>query len=279
MPGARMTLIVVALPAEAKPLIAHLALKRLQPDFGFPVYRGDRLALVVSGPGKTSAAAATAHVHAVCGFPAQSIWLNLGVAGHAALPLGEAFLAQPITDSSTRRVWHPPLAFAPPCRTMPLTTYDLPVADYPDDTACDMEGAGFFPVATRFSTSELVQCLKVISDNPQSPASELNARRVRQLIADRMSIVDTLIRRLDVLADRLAAMELPQGIVARYTSRWHFTTEQERHLKSLLCRWRALSIEADLWTDELEPLANARAVLEGLENHIGALARGSPPWT
>ena len=50
---------VVALAAEARPLIARYRLERLSSAAAFPLYRRGAAALVVSGIGKTAAAAAT----------------------------------------------------------------------------------------------------------------------------------------------------------------------------------------------------------------------------
>ena len=51
--------LVVALPAEARPLINHYGLNDKQTHAAFALHRNKDMTLVVSGPGKASAAAAT----------------------------------------------------------------------------------------------------------------------------------------------------------------------------------------------------------------------------
>ena len=72
--------IVVALPAEARPLLDHFRLRDKQHNTAFPIYRNTDMALIVSGPGKVAAAAATALLAGNRDTPATSAWLNVGIA-------------------------------------------------------------------------------------------------------------------------------------------------------------------------------------------------------
>ena len=95
--------LIAALPAEVKPLISRFNLQRVQPDRVFPVYRNRHISLVVSGVGKVNAAAASAFLYALNGFPNSAVWINLGIAGHKDLALGDAVLAHRITDAGSGR--------------------------------------------------------------------------------------------------------------------------------------------------------------------------------
>jgi nucleoside phosphorylase len=191
--------LIAALPAEVKPLISRFNLERVQPDRVFPVYRNRHLSLVVSGVGKVNAAAASAFLYALNGFPNGAVWINLGIAGHKDLPLGDAVLAHRITDAASGRQWHPPLAIHAPCKTVGLETLDEPNFDYPRDSAFDMEASGFYATAVRFSRAELVQCLKVISDNGDSPGHGIDAATVRRLIGAKLALLEALIVGLGAL--------------------------------------------------------------------------------
>jgi len=259
---------VIALPAEAKPIIKRFQLKRRSPDMGFPVYQGNEVWLVVSGPGKTAAAAAAAHLHALSGFKSSSVWLNIGVAGQGGRPLGEGILAHRITDRAGGRSWYPPLVFEPPCPTESLLTVDQPQTDYAPGTAYDMEASGFYATACRFSTGELIHCYKVISDNHTSSARKLSGPAVMGYIGERLPEIERLAEILGQLASTLAADV--SADLARFLEHWHFTESQRHQLKHLINRWRALSSAAP-WRNELRKLPSARQVLKHLSEEVETL--------
>ena len=192
--------LVTALPAEAKPIITRFDLKRVQPDLGFPLYRRGPVALVVTGPGKINAAAGTAFLGALGDYRQESVWVNLGIAGHTERRIGEVLLAGSATDAGSRRTWYPSLPEYPPCPADSLLTLDRPDLDYEHAGLIDMEASGFFPTACRYSSVELVQVLKIISDNRKKPAHELGAKQVRQLMGEILGTLEALLASLQARA-------------------------------------------------------------------------------
>jgi nucleoside phosphorylase len=188
--------LVTALPAEAKPVITRFGLKRLQPDCSFPVYRSRHISLVVSGVGKANAAAAVALLQALSGCPKRTAWINLGIAGHADLPLGQAVLAENITDAASGNCWRLPAEPDPPCPSVDLVTVDRPDLNYRRECAFDMEAGGFYPTALRFSPPALVLCLKVISDNREQIGWGISSGRVRELIERHLDLLEHMMDRL-----------------------------------------------------------------------------------
>jgi nucleoside phosphorylase len=203
--------LVVALPAEARPLIRRYELARAAGG-EFPVWRADGVALVVSGVGRHKAAAATAFLAAAEGpgeGASEAAWLNVGIAGHRSLPLGEAVLAHKVVSAAGGRAWYPPLLFEPPCATAavitvgrPETSYpeDRPETSYPEEAAYDMEATGFCLAAARFASAELIQVVKVVSDNAAAPLDRLTAGGVEELIERRVEIVAGIAERTAALA-------------------------------------------------------------------------------
>ena len=198
--GGRVHLLV-ALRAEARPLIEHYRLRGERTHSGLRRLSdsGGSLALVVTGSGKSAAASAVRRLAS----GRQAAWLNLGIAGHAAHRVGSVFLADTIVDEASGRTWRPVFAFDPPCPTAALRTVDRPCRDFPTDDLYDMEAAGFCEAARSLAGSERVHCLKVVSDNRDQPATALTRERVTELIAANLrpiaSVVDAL-RRLSVEA-------------------------------------------------------------------------------
>lgn len=230
--------LVVALEAEARPLRERLRLRADGGASGFRIYRSEDAALIVSGSGKIGAAAAVGYLRAHRGDVEPCIWLNVGIAGHREHPVGSAHLAHAVTDAGSGRRWYPPLAIEPPCPTAALTTVDRPETGYPDDTLYDMEAAGFFSTACRFASGELIQVLKIVSDNAAQPADRLSPSDVTGLIAERVDVVTELLERLRPLSETLHD-PAPDGF-AEACARWHFSHAETLELRERLRRHRLL---------------------------------------
>jgi len=190
---ARPVNLVAALPAEARPIISRFDLKRVQPDRGLPLYRRGHISLVLAGPGKTNAAAATDFLGALVGRSADPAFVNVGIAGHRERHIGEVLLASRIRDAACGRVWHPTLPASGPWPVEALLTLDRPDLAYASDEMLDMEASGFYPTACGYARPELVQVLKVISDNRHREGYGLRAKEVEGLVAQTFAILDHLL--------------------------------------------------------------------------------------
>ncbi len=181
---------IVALPAESKPLIAHFGLKRVQPDGMFPIYQKGAISLVRSGVGKAASANATRFLlnHP---WQKESIWINLGIAGHATRPIGDMILAQQTLDEDSQRTWKIPSNLNSLCELERLTTLSKPEFDYTRPGAFDMEAAGFLSALEGNG-----YCLKIISDNRLNPGQGIKAKQVSQLIREQLDNIDQLMHQL-----------------------------------------------------------------------------------
>ena len=259
--------LTVALPAEARPLMRHFGLKAVQPPGPFPVYRGDDIDLVVTGPGRTAAAAATGWLAGLSGDTAEAGWLNVGVAGHHHARPGTAFLVHRIEDAATGRRWYPPQLLTLDCASLGLVTVDRPETNYPGDTLYDMEAAAFFDTATRFSTAELVQVIKTVSDNRAEPTGQVTARRVQALVGAAVAVIEQAVGQLHDMARELAAIDAPPPELERFVARWRFSVTQRHQLAALLRRWQALH-GTSAWSADLDALPDAGAVLKRLAERL-----------
>jgi nucleoside phosphorylase len=188
--------LVVALPAEAKPVVSRFHLSRIQLDHEFPIYRNKGISLIISGTGKVNSEAAVRHLHAFGQSSIKAIWVNFGIAGHPVRALGEAFLARHIVDDETANSWEVSVELLSSFDADDLLTVGVPDVEYKTPYAIDMEAAGFFPAAEALSTPGLVQCLKIVSDNPVSPADRVNKKLVRRLIEEKLDTLDALLIKL-----------------------------------------------------------------------------------
>jgi adenosylhomocysteine nucleosidase len=272
---------VVALQAEARPLVARFAMAVVS-EGPFPVYRGEEGWLIVSGQGKAASAAATAYLHLIAGGAQGRAWLNVGLGGHCQRTLGEGVLAHKISDAASGASWYPQLVIDAPSPTVPVLSVERMEEEYALPWVYESEAAGFFPTACRFSVAELVHCYKVISDNPDATLSRrMPSLVVEDLIAANGDRIEAFARGLVELAGELEAVAAdPPGYYAAL-GRWSFTAAQERRLRRLLQRLAALDPESSRDPTYLEALfAGARAereVLRSLEARLAAIPIRLPP--
>jgi len=169
-----MLIWVSALHCEAKPVIDYYRLKKSADHHAFDLYQNEDIACVVSGIGKIAVAAATGWVAALFHDRSNIVWINLGSAGADKDAVGEIFWIHKISDFSDRHYFPVP-TFKTGFESRSCLTLDQASTDYHQDCLLDMEASAFFSTATRFSSAELVQCLKVISDNQHQPPSRNKA--------------------------------------------------------------------------------------------------------
>lgn len=258
---------IVALPAEAKPLVSHYRLKRRLGEDAFAIFESEGVGLTVSGSGKAAAAAAVGYTRALFGNHRDGAWLNVGIAGHGEAPLGTAWLAHKISDGDTGRRWYPALCFRPHCPSAEIRTVSQPETAYAADCLYDMEASAYIESAARFSTLELVHSLKVVSDNRGNGIAGVDVARASMLVEGAMEIIAHTERTLRQLA---AGLPSPPAVeTGDWTGRWHFTVQQTLRLEKLLWRWHVL-------TDHRPPpvppaLPRARDALDWLQAAVEAL--------
>jgi hypothetical protein len=263
------TFIFTALSCEAKPLVSHFKLKKDIHSHPFPLYYNDDTVLAVSGCGKVAMAAAVGYTLAWFKPQQHPVLVNVGIAGHQTAAIGELFAAYKITDTETGRNFYPQMIAKLPCSTSVINTVCQPQTDYAAAELYEMEASGFYEIASRFSSSELIHVFKIVSDNQHAPITAINSALVTQWITARLPKITEAIKALLILAQPLAANESPyyQPIVER----WHFTVNASVQLKALLQRWQVLTDNAELDFNAAE-LAHSKAVLNWLEQKLSSLS-------
>ncbi|TAN65575.1 MAG: hypothetical protein EPN17_16145 [Methylobacter sp.] len=260
--------IYAALACEAKPLVEHFKLKKDTTVQPFAVYLNQDICLTVTGLGKSAMAAGLAYTQALLGAVEHPVLVNIGIAGHKDHAVGSLFLIDKITDVDSQKSYYPPLVFTPPCPTASIQTVSRPQFDYGLQHLCDMEASAFYETAIRFSTGELIHCLKVISDNELSPVENIQPKQVAELIAAHVTAIETLLAELSRLA---ALITVPESrLFEQLLQRYHFTVSEQGQLKNRLSRWAVLSQAQNLEFDE-SLLHKGKDVLFWLDQQISKI--------
>lgn len=192
--------LVVALMAEASPLIRYFHLSPIESRGGFQVFAKETMRLVVSGVGKVASAAAAGYLHGKNSGARDLAWVNVGVAGHRELPVGTVRLAHRVVDEASGKCWYPHRAFPIDCPSAEIRTVDTPERGFSGDALYDMEASGFCAACSRFSSRELVSVVKCVSDNATGNIDSVTRQQVERLIAATIPVLAPLVEHLATMA-------------------------------------------------------------------------------
>jgi hypothetical protein len=143
----------------------------------------------------TAAARGADFLHLRNASPAAH-WLNIGIAGHRDLQVGQVWVATRVIGPNPDECWRLGQPAGLACLHGDLQTFSRPVIDYPLEAACDMEAAGFVARARLYTALEKIQVLKIISDNRANPIEGINAKMVRSLIEGQADFIQQYIERI-----------------------------------------------------------------------------------
>ena len=257
-----------ALFCESKPIIEFYNLHKLEEFNSFPIYQSkDKdITLTITGVGKTNAISAVEYHHESIKTSENDIWLNIGIAGHKSINVGEALLVNKITDSENKKCWYPQIVFKPPCDSIDLLSINSPSTEY---KAClfDMEAAGFYQIAIKFGTAELVHCLKIVSDNNKKSISKINKDNVDFIIRNNLDIIEKLSINLKILAHQITPMTIISETYELYIKKWHFTQTEKFKLHNLLTKLQTRYSNENLFESN-NHLRTGKLVLKALQNKL-----------
>jgi hypothetical protein len=103
-------------------------------------------------------------------------------------------LISKITDNKTKYNWYPSLLWKTKIKKTPLITVGFPKIRYTTNFLYDMEASGFFKGAREFVGPEMVQCIKIISDNKKSSILNISSNKIENWINNKITIIDKLIK-------------------------------------------------------------------------------------
>ena len=232
---------VVALKAEATPLIQSFGLSKENAPSPFPVFANDRHRIVLSGVGKELAAKATNFLSERFSNPNQA-WMNFGLSGHGALATGTVFMANRILDDCGDGPFYPTQLLDHDLESSALLTCSSPVSDYPDPIGYDMEASAFCSSASLVSIRELIQVVKVVSDNSDHPAGSFDRSSAGTLIKGALPSILPLVDQLEELAQRIAPAQRLAGLVDSAFSHHAFSETQRHQTRKLLTHAHALGL-------------------------------------
>ena len=276
---------VVALRPEAQVLIERFRLSSaISSGGGFPMYRSKdgSVELVVSGPGKTSSAAAAGYLAGRNWNDGRtSGWINFGIAGSGGDDYGRLFLANCVSSEAGSESWYPPAVWTMKnsLQRRRILTVDEPTLDYPSDgTLVEMEAAGFYPTVLRAGTSELCQVLKVVSDDPSHAMANIDKAKVIRLCHGALDQGEDWLTAFRELLEEEAMENAEPEAFQKLLSELRFSVTQQHQLRRLLQQLVALGYEENIasssWRDGKSCLRQLREELEILRVSVADSSGG-----
>jgi hypothetical protein len=257
---------VVAFKGEAQPLIDFYQLEKVG-DSPYPLFRNDQHSLIISGLGRDRATSATTALHQVTKKDNLG-WMNLGIAGHGSIEIGEAFIAGKITDDSKDECFYPPQIFEHSFAVSCLQTCSKPCSNYQPDLGYDMEAHAFYRTACQFSIRELVQVIKIVSDNPDHDLNQVNPKEVPGMIEKCLKEIDTLVKQIDATSFAMKSdNELVEGY-QRAQSIHSFSVTHTHQLHDLLRQAKSLGVDLGEIEEIIAKASNARDAMQKVTHFL-----------
>lgn len=288
--------IACALNCEAKAMVDRFKLKKVS-DKPFSVFSGVALLnqsamqmnaqikvqinVLISGLGALNMATSVGWLAAreTSGendlYPSAEVWLNLGIAGHGGLDIGQAFVVSSSSDLLSTRTYYPPQVARRPVDISSCLSLNAPSGDYPDEGGIDMEASAFFNAASRFAAAECVQAFKVVSDNPDNGLDDLDAKRIHQLILPHVDSIEQFASALFAIQTKENSPNERQveGLIAELLSEQRATHAQRSQFSSMAVQLGYMMTSSDFseFCDELSTLTGIKLMLSEMQSRIESI--------
>ena len=267
--GIYSTCWVIALRAEAAPIIKFLKLKYVNTQSSFTIYANEKLghALIISGVGAIKSAAATAFLKAYFNINNYASWINLGIAGYYAEPVGKLYQAIKVFSPVHQRTFFPGFRFSKILPGTSLLTVDKAETNYNNPVLYDMEAFGFCEVASAFSCNELIFVFKIVSDTPNNPIKKLKSSIIEDLINENLQDLKELLSEINKLSVlEMERLEIPDEVIEIENS-IHFSKTNSFKFRQLYKKWKFANPKKTL-KDLHFSKKKAKEIISVLEDNI-----------
>jgi adenosylhomocysteine nucleosidase len=224
---------LVAFTAEARPVIDFYRLTKIEHS-PCPIFRNDQHFLIICGMGREKSISATKTLNQVT-KETNLGWINLGIAGHGSLKIGKAYIAGKVIDDRSEESFYPPQIFVQTC--------SHPSTQYQPNLGFDMEAHAFYKTASKFSIRELVQVIKIVSDNPDHNLNKFNIKAASAMIERHLEEIDALVKQIDTASLAMQSNDELGEIIKRVQSIHSFSVTRTHQLHDQLRNGKSLGVD------------------------------------
>ena len=268
---------VIALRAEATPLIKAFNMKNVGNKSLFPIYTNEETghALVISGIGSVKSAAAATFLKNQLKIKDHSAWINFGIAGFFKGPVGDLYQAIKVVSKESGAAFFPGLRLTKLLPASILVTVSKPENEYKEQVLYDMEASGFCEMAPIFSCNELTYVIKIISDTPNNSSSLITKNLVRELIEKKLPKIQNILAEIKILVEEEKKRLLIPNEVMKFEKRFKFTETNKYKFREAYRKWKIAFPTENLELSEFLNFQPKEIILK-LENEVLV---NSKDWT
>lgn len=258
---------VVALYIEALPIIEYYNLK-LTDYIGYTnkIYRNKykTIWLILSGIGNTKAAKAVNVLHKISNHTQNSLWINIGIAGHISFKLGQLFEIKKVTYINDKNSLYFSNSLINCFNIHETCSVDIPERTFKDNYIYDMESYGFIKSVEKFSLRENICILKVISDNVKEKPTNYKSfayKHIKKHIE--MINIGLLDYSKEIQIKHLDNVSLLKLLNEKY----HITFYNNKKIKNLMPQLMVI-IGNDLIKKEIESSKSLKSLINSFEEKL-----------
>lgn len=182
-----MLYIVMALYAEAVPLIEVMQLKRMKNAGLYETFQDEKqeTMLVLTGVGKVPAAVTVSHICTKYALGREDFLLHIGCC--AGEHVGRLYAINGIEESETARCYYPDMLFRHHLPESRVVTVGKSLEEGLPEKAVlyDMEAAGVYQACVRYLGQHQMAFLKIVSD--AGKGQDMTPQRLQEIVAGRLS--------------------------------------------------------------------------------------------
>ena len=260
---------VVALHAEAAPIIDAFELKMSSNELLFPVYINpdNGHCLVVSGVGAVRSASAATFLKVQLSVGKYAAWINIGVAGYFEDKLGSVYQAIKVMGQSIGDTFSPGLRFSGIFKSATLITVSRPEKKFSEQALYDMEASGFCSICPRFSCNELTYVIKIVSDTPNSSYKLLTRKSLTKLIENQMSVIIEFSYQLsNIVESERIRLDCPIE-VSEFESAFKFSKTRKLMFRNAYRKWKVIFPDKALKASDFQG-SSPKEIIEHINTQI-----------
>ena len=260
---------VLALKEEAEIILDYFKLKPVNDKTIYPIYKNieETHWLIISGIGRSNAAASTAYLYSYSEASPYTSWINIGIAGSDKGNYGDLYLVDKISTNLGKKNTYPSTMPKTSLPKMHLFTSDVAISDYSPHELIDMEGSAFFDIASKLTSKEFICLMKIISDGPQNDIKEITKSKIHNLIKENLFKIIDVISYYERLSEEEFQITKKPELFYAIKSKWHFTAAQSFKLEFLLRRIEVYCNNRDL-EEKIKSCKTSHSVINVLNSKI-----------
>ena len=225
---------LVATNSEARPLIDIFKLKKEKNLKQILIYANQKMSLTITGIGKINAAIGVTETYYYYNQKNNNIWINIGLAGHKDFKVGSIYGINKIDDDETKKKFFP-FVNQFNLQNQECLTVGKQKKSY-SSKIYDMESSGFYQSACKYSSKELLQIVKIISDNKYGSIDFKNKETIYDLLINHRKLINDLCLFMLKLKHKIYPMtkEAIDNVFNKLFAKKKFTFTEREQMKALL---------------------------------------------